>query len=534
MTVTRRVLLTLAIFALTATVWSGRGDMALAKSPESDSTASTGGDSPNEPLLLTPRTASVTAKAATPRESSKPNRSAASSGSSTTPSRTSKAPVSDASTTRRSPKPKTVSAAAFQDAPPEEVQPPKPVATKSSQSTPPREEYVEQEYEPAPFPGPNPGYHPARVPRYGAGWVMASMQPARPAAGEMIPAPEETDGADPYMPYGGGGESFDEMIDEGNDYGNYAMPGRRYAFLAGGEGLLLRPHWSQATALTETTSSQAGATTIFNENLINFNPGYQGAFRTYLGIRNCACGDELRFTFLNFNSAESLKGTATSNTSVCDFLCNTTPNPGDSASTSFGMGMSLWDIDCIRPFFCVPPCNNPCGPQCHPWDLRWFAGLRFAYINQNISSVVTDSTASGGIFAQAWAANKFTGFGPRVGLQGRKYFGQSGRFSVYTRGAGSLLVGNDYQSVTNSTPTGQIPTVTNLVSRNSRIIPVAEVELGATWWMLPRFAVSGGWMLMSFWDLGMQATGNIGATPNLDDSNILGFDGFFLRGELVF
>jgi hypothetical protein len=341
------------------------------------------------------------------------------------------------------------------------------------------------------------------------------------------------DDSEPYMPYGDS-DGFEEAYEQNDSFGTYAMPGRRYALLAGGEGLLLRPHYSQATAMTETTTTPSGSTTIFNENLINFNPGYQGAFRTYLGIRNCACGDEIRFTFMNFNSTESLKGTATSNMSVCDFLCNTTPNPGDSVSTQFGLAASIFDIDCIRPFFNVPPCNNPCGPQCHPWDLRWFAGLRFAYINQNISSLVSDSAAAGGIFAQAGAANKFTGFGPRIGLQGRKYFGQSGRFSVYTRGAGSLLVGNVYQDVTNSTPAGELPTMTNLVSRNSRIIPVAELELGATWWMLPRFAVSGGWMLMSFWDLGMQATGNIGATPNLDDSNILGFDGFFLRGELVF
>lgn len=533
MKVSGRVLLTLAIFALVAIAWSGRADLASAKSPDVDSNGTADVNNANEPLLLTPRTnASSTRASASRAAGATAEPRALPSG-----TRTAKPPMSaPVSANRRPAKPKTVSAAAFQEQPPEEIQPPKPVAERSRRG-PPREEIVEQAYEPAyepaPFPGPNPGYHPARVPRYGAGWILASMQPAPPTGGEMIPSPEPMDDSDPYMPYGGG-DSFDEMAEEGNFYGGYAMPGRRYAWLAGGEGLLLRPHWSQATAMTETTSSQSGATTIFNENLINFNPGYQGAFRTYLGIRNCACGDEIRFTFLNFNSAESLKGTATSNMSVCDFLCNTTPNPGDSVSTSFGMGMSLWDIDCIRPFFCVPPCNNPCGPQCHPWDLRWFAGLRFAYINQNISSLVTDSAAAGGIFAQAGAANKFTGFGPRVGLQGRKYFGQNGRFSVYTRGAGSILVGNDYQSVTNSTPTGDLPTVTNLVSRNSRIIPVAEVELGATWWMLPRFAVSGGWMLMSFWDLGMQATGNIGATPNLDDSNILGFDGFFLRGELVF
>ena len=220
--------------------------------------------------------------------------------------------------------------------------------------------------------------------------------------------------------------------------------------------------------------------------------------------------------------------------SVCDFLCNTTPNPGDSVNTSFGMGVSIWDLDCIRPFFCVPPCNNPCGPQCHPWDLRWFAGLRLAYINQNISFAVTDAAAAGGVFAQAGAANKFTGFRSSSRPARPQILRPKWSLLGLHPGAGSILVGNDYQSVTNYYAHGRRAHRHKPVSRNSRIIPVAEMEIGATWWMLPRFAVSGGWMLMSFWDLGMQATGNIGATPNLDDSNILGFDGFFVRGELVF
>ena len=178
----------------------------------------------------------------------------------------------------------------------------------------------------------------------------------------------------------------------------------------------------------------------------------------------------------------------------------------------------------------------PAGLRCHPWDLRWFGGVRAAYINHNISSSVTDATSTSGFLSQSSAANKFTGVGLRMGLQARKYFGNGGRWSVYGRGAGSLLVGNVYQNVITSTQGGEaiLPNTSVLVDRNSRIIPVAELELGATWWVLPRMAVSAGWMLMSFWDLGLQETGNIGATPNLNNSNILGFDGVFVRSELVF
>ena len=94
---------------------------------------------------------------------------------------------------------------------------------------------------------------------------------------------------------------------EGDVYGNYAMPGRKYAFLAGVEGLLLAAALEPGHGNDGNHDVPSGPRTISDANLINFNPGYQGAFRTYLGIRNCACGDEIRFTFLNFNSAESLR-----------------------------------------------------------------------------------------------------------------------------------------------------------------------------------------------------------------------------------
>jgi Legionella pneumophila major outer membrane protein precursor len=435
------------------------------------------------------------------------------------------------------------------------------------------------------FEGPPPiseadaGYHPARVTRKGGGWFVTGSEPAGPrnfaprrygvmpqgaflddsssdyqpssrlggsslvglgatdlsgAEGEMAPTPEAVD-------YGDGPSAFADDVGMGEaifngdeEFAPYVLPGRKWAMIAGAEGLMLRSHFSQATGMTETITTQTGNSTIKTANLIDFNPGYQGAFRAYLGFRNCACGDEIRFTYLNYNGTESLGGTATPNTQFCDFLCNTTPNTGDSVSTKFNLGVNVWDLDFVRPFYFMGACNDRCGPRCHPWDLRWFAGLRAAYINHNITSSVTDATSSTGFLSQSSASNKFAGFGPRMGLQGRKYFGDRGRISVYGRGSGSLMVGNVYQNVISTVTDSSIPSSTVLVDRNSRIIPVAELELGATWWMLPRMAVSGGWMLMSFWDLGLQETGNIGAQPNLNNSNILGFDGFFVRSEIVF
>ena len=255
---------------------------------------------------------------------------------------------------------------------------------------------------------------------------------------ELVPTPEVMDESDSFMPLDQGQALIDEegpsLFGGRGGFVPFARAGRKWAFTGGAEILFLRPHFSQATAITETTTTQVGSSTLVSQNLVNFNPGYQGGFRAFLGMRDTVCGDEIRASYLHFNSAQSLGATATDNMSACDFLCNTTPNPGDSVRTGFGLNMNLWDIDCVRPFFFLPKCQEPCGPECHPWDLRWFVGVRGAYINHNISALVTDAAATSGDFSFASASNKFAGVGPRMGIQGRKFFGKTGRASVFARG----------------------------------------------------------------------------------------------------
>ena len=66
-------------------------------------------------------------------------------------------------------------------------------------------------------------------------------------------------------------------------------------------------------------------------------------------------------------------------------------------------------------------------------------------------------------------------------------------------------------------------------TRSAAVLPVAELELGASWCFSPKWTVSGGWAVWSFWDLGLQER-----VTDFDTSNILGFDGFFVRLEGVF
>jgi hypothetical protein len=66
------------------------------------------------------------------------------------------------------------------------------------------------------------------------------------------------------------------------------------------------------------------------------------------------------------------------------------------------------------------------------------------------------------------------------------------------------------------------------------MIPVTDIEVGGTWQLAPFTYISAGYFFQCWWDLGQgeQISGtNFGP---LDTANILGFDGLFIRGEMLF
>lgn len=386
------------------------------------------------------------------------------------------------------------------------------------------------------------------------GPVAEEVMPGQAMEGEVIYDGEYSDG---YMQgpamhgevfegdYGGPGCA--ECCDGGPFYWGGGLPflphlwhHRTWGITAGAEALFVRPHFSQPVALTATTTSQPSQTALVQYDGINWDNTYQGAFRAYLGLRNLACGDELRFSYWNFSADNNLSAIADQDTNYCDFLCNQTANPGDVIATGMSLQVNVFDLDWIKPF-CVPaPCDScdscgscgdcdccePCGPCCPIWDVRWFAGIRFAQINRYLDSSIVTSQESTVALADSEA--KFFGVGPRLGMQVRRYFDSFPRLSLYGRGSGSLLVGNLDQQINNYNATDP---ATQSIAINSfnRVVPVAELELGASWCFLPRWTVTGGWAAWAFWDLGIQER-----TVTLDTANILGFDGFFVRLETIF
>jgi hypothetical protein len=69
----------------------------------------------------------------------------------------------------------------------------------------------------------------------------------------------------------------------------------------------------------------------------------------------------------------------------------------------------------------------------------------------------------------------------------------------------------------------------------TRLIPVTEIELGASVHLSDRFTVSGGYLVSAWHDLGFGDQYFAVLTPVFyDDANILGFDGFFVRAEVTY
>ena len=112
-----------------------------------------------------------------------------------------------------------------------------------------------------------------------------------------------------------------------------------------------------------------------------------------------------------------------------------------------------------------------------------------------------------------------------------------GLMSVYAKANMALLIG-DYTMNRLRTLPGNAQAPTEIDTQNdtfARIIPVADIEVGGSWQVAPYTFISAGWFFQAWWDLGQAETVNNTPTFDaLDSANILGFDGLFVRGEILF
>jgi hypothetical protein len=187
---------------------------------------------------------------------------------------------------------------------------------------------------------------------------------------------------------------------------------------------------------------------------------------------------------------------------------------------------------------CLNTCQNGCRPCCPAWDITWSGGIRIADVDWHRRYTAFD--VNDFAVTDARVEMDFQGGGLRTGLEGRRYFFSDGWMSIYARGDISLLLGDvnvrAVRAVDDPT-TALSPDIVNTQEFETRqIIPVTELEAGATAQVSCHTSVTAGYLLAAWHDLGFRDDFELNTLLPLtyDDANILGFDGFFARIEWAF
>jgi hypothetical protein len=302
-------------------------------------------------------------------------------------------------------------------------------------------------------------------------------------------------------------------------------------FFGGADYLLLRPTFSENTAYVRRNVSidqEENLTTTDTVVPRDFN--YSSGMRAFFGYRFCDCGGEIRFTYWNIDTCSN-QTTPRVGEDISEIfigqLESVAQQPGQRLLVNNDLRFNLYDIEYAK-CVCMPNCN----PCCQPWSLKYYVGARIADIHRQDDGVVQNRDGS---LPGAWFINgDFVGAGPRVGLEGRRLFGE-GRFSLFARTNFSLLLGEWDLGETKLSPAND-PTVTiNYFDSHTRMIPVGEIEVGGNYQISRNIAIGAGYMFQAWWDLGAfeQIQGNVFLSP-IDDSNIMGLDGLFARVEVCF
>ncbi|MEX2187752.1 MAG: Lpg1974 family pore-forming outer membrane protein [Pirellulales bacterium] len=313
----------------------------------------------------------------------------------------------------------------------------------------------------------------------------------------------------------------------------------RGRWFAGVDFIFARPHFSEPTAYMLRSGPTLGPGNVLaaSDTWVYHNFDYEPSVRGYVGYRLSDCCAELRASYQRLDSGSSRSATTDAGATVVPTYFEVQPGPGNTLTANMDVGGDVFDIDfsrCIRAGGECIPCD--CR-TCPDWDLQWSAGARLARWDLN-ADVFTNSATDGRLDID----QEFIGAGPKIGLEGRRYFGCNKQFTVYSTFDASLLVGWYEHAMSRNIPSvGVNPaTVESFENKMTRTVPVTEIEIGMRWQPYERLNLSAGWFFQAWWDLGMstQATSNLlgGLGPQflLDDSNIMSWDGLTVRAEYTF
>ncbi|MBN1853667.1 MAG: hypothetical protein JW829_13125 [Pirellulales bacterium] len=305
-------------------------------------------------------------------------------------------------------------------------------------------------------------------------------------------------------------------------------------FFVGMDWLHVRADLSENVAYLE--KNLATFTDTFHE----IDMGYNDSYSLYGGYRTCECCGEVRFAFSRYRSGGCIKSPEVNlyrQFQAPLISTASTLDIGDYIASCSEVDARSYDLDFARTIPLGSELDDCSCCWCPAWDLKWFAGLRYADVGWiHAHDLYHQGALPPNSYQHGQTTMDFEGIGGRIGMEGRRYIGRSGRFSVFAKGAISLLLGDiEYTSIQYDVET---PTIFPTQRASfKRIIPVTDIELGGAVHVRDNITVSAGYLLSSWHDLGIGDHTDF-SYQNLpveyDDANILGFDGFFVRAEVAY
>jgi hypothetical protein len=293
----------------------------------------------------------------------------------------------------------------------------------------------------------------------------------------------------------------------------------------GADYLNIRANFSDATTFVERNT--ATATDTFHQADFDYNSSY----RLFGGYRFQDCCGEVLVAYNRYRSeSTNTSDAATATRQFTGPFEVVSITPGSQVTTNIDVDAEFYDIDFARTLPLGSALGDCSCNWCPAWDIKWFFGGRYADIEWIRDSATTDANAQ---TLSSRTRMDFEGVGPRFGVDGRRYIGRNGNFSVFAKGGLSLLLGDvDYLTTSVTATPGVTPSQR---ARFTRVIPVTEIEVGASVHATDNFTISGGYLLSAWHDLGLGEQNFATLTTGFyDDANILAFDGWFVRGELLY
>ncbi|MGC4006646.1 MAG: Lpg1974 family pore-forming outer membrane protein [Pirellulales bacterium] len=314
----------------------------------------------------------------------------------------------------------------------------------------------------------------------------------------------------------------------------------RNGWYIGADYTYSRANFSEpVSSVVRVVSTDANGNNTFTDSNQTYDLNYQSNFRVNGGYRWGTCGEAINFSYTGFqDNTTYFAPIPVAGSVVVAGPMAINCSPGDRLITSLNISANNYDLDYSKR---IPICtqgSDECGCPggCPPWALTWSAGLRYGDVSLNSPTTLFDAT--GALVTSSNASVEFQGIGPKIGLEGRRYLGCNQRWSVYGKGSLSLLVGQ-YDVALRSVIPGPPDAIAMQNYNYTRMVPVTDIEIGISRQIGAKTMVTAGYFAQCWWDVStlntVDASGvGIINTPNLDDANIMAFDGFMFRIERVF